>query len=418
MTETHHGSAAASGRGPRVPPAQMRDLSRLRRSTTDRKIAGVAGGIARHLDIDPTVVRVLLVVLVFFGGAGLVVYGAFWLLVPEDGSDEAPIGMATDTRSVALLVVLALAALLLLGDAWWFGFGGGFPPPLIPLLLVGVAVWLLVRNRPGSQASAPGPVAPTAAPGGAAPGGAAPGGAAPGGAAPGGPAQGTGPTDGPPSMPPPPPDLPLYVPPPPPATPPRPPRPRALFGVTLASVLLVLGAIAVVDVAGTDLPWAVYPAAALTVIGGALVTGAFVGRSTGLTFLGLLAAGALGLAVWAPDIAVGEVEARPRSSAQLQDRYGYTAGRVDLDLTAINDLGRLDGRSLEISLRTGEVEVLVPDDLDVEVISSARGGRLDILGSVIEGRGVELSRSTPDTAAPDLTIYVDLGFGQAKVSTP
>ena len=44
-----------------------------------------AGGLARHLDIDPIIVRVALVVLVFFGGSGLLLYGAMWLLVPEEG---------------------------------------------------------------------------------------------------------------------------------------------------------------------------------------------------------------------------------------------------------------------------------------------------------------------------------------------
>ena len=41
------------GDGPRVTRDEVRDLSRLRRSRDDRKIGGVAGGLARHLDIDP-----------------------------------------------------------------------------------------------------------------------------------------------------------------------------------------------------------------------------------------------------------------------------------------------------------------------------------------------------------------------------
>ena len=60
----------------------LRDFERFRRSRTDRKIAGVAGGLGRHLNIDPTILRVLFVVLVFFGGAGLLLYGVAWLIVP------------------------------------------------------------------------------------------------------------------------------------------------------------------------------------------------------------------------------------------------------------------------------------------------------------------------------------------------
>src|SRR6187455_32157 len=74
-----------------VDREHLRSYELLRRSTTDRKIAGVAGGLGRHLNIDPTVIRVLLVVLCFFGGAGFLIYGMAWLLVPEDGRSEATI---------------------------------------------------------------------------------------------------------------------------------------------------------------------------------------------------------------------------------------------------------------------------------------------------------------------------------------
>ncbi|HET9423669.1 MAG TPA: PspC domain-containing protein, partial [Nocardioides sp.] len=76
------GGHAGPDDGPRVTRDEVRDLGRLRRSRHDRKIAGVAGGLARHLDVDPIILRVALVVLIFFGGAGLLIYGAGWLLVP------------------------------------------------------------------------------------------------------------------------------------------------------------------------------------------------------------------------------------------------------------------------------------------------------------------------------------------------
>ena len=82
------GGHAGPDGGPRVTRDEIRDLGRLRRSRDDRKIAGVAGGLARHLDIDPIIVRVALVVLIFFGGAGLLIYGAGWLLVPEEGTER------------------------------------------------------------------------------------------------------------------------------------------------------------------------------------------------------------------------------------------------------------------------------------------------------------------------------------------
>jgi phage shock protein PspC (stress-responsive transcriptional regulator) len=64
---------------------------RLSRSTTDRKIAGVAGGIARHFDLDSTLIRVLWVLAVVFGGFGVLLYIILWILLPE-GDEEASFG--------------------------------------------------------------------------------------------------------------------------------------------------------------------------------------------------------------------------------------------------------------------------------------------------------------------------------------
>ncbi len=61
----------------------------LHRPTSDRMLAGVAAGIARYLGVDVTVVRILFAVLALIGGAGVPLYLAGWLLIPEDGSDQS-----------------------------------------------------------------------------------------------------------------------------------------------------------------------------------------------------------------------------------------------------------------------------------------------------------------------------------------
>jgi phage shock protein PspC (stress-responsive transcriptional regulator) len=61
----------------------------LRRCADDKMLAGVAGGIARYLDVDVTLVRVIMAALVLLNGAGLVLYIAAWLLIPEDGEDQS-----------------------------------------------------------------------------------------------------------------------------------------------------------------------------------------------------------------------------------------------------------------------------------------------------------------------------------------
>ena len=69
----------------------------LRRSGDDRMLAGVAGGIARYLGADVTLVRVIIAALALFTGAGAVLYIAAWLLIPADGDDE-PIAAAWIAR--------------------------------------------------------------------------------------------------------------------------------------------------------------------------------------------------------------------------------------------------------------------------------------------------------------------------------
>lgn len=58
-------------------------MKRLYRSTTDKKIAGVCGGLAEYFNIDPTILRVIFVVLVLPGGfPGLIPYVILWAIVP------------------------------------------------------------------------------------------------------------------------------------------------------------------------------------------------------------------------------------------------------------------------------------------------------------------------------------------------
>jgi phage shock protein C len=69
--------------------------SRLTRSTTDTKIAGVAGGLAEYFGVDPLLVRIGFAVSILFSGAGLVAYLAMLVLVSSD--QDAPAGMHPTT---------------------------------------------------------------------------------------------------------------------------------------------------------------------------------------------------------------------------------------------------------------------------------------------------------------------------------
>jgi phage shock protein PspC (stress-responsive transcriptional regulator) len=56
---------------------------RLYRSTTDRKIAGVAGGLADYFEIDPLLIRLVFIILAVSGGAGLFIYIVLWIATPD-----------------------------------------------------------------------------------------------------------------------------------------------------------------------------------------------------------------------------------------------------------------------------------------------------------------------------------------------
>ena len=57
----------------------------LRRSRTNRRIAGVCGGLGASFGIDPTLIRILFVLLGLPGGApGILIYIILWLAMPEE----------------------------------------------------------------------------------------------------------------------------------------------------------------------------------------------------------------------------------------------------------------------------------------------------------------------------------------------
>ncbi|HWD45778.1 MAG TPA: PspC domain-containing protein, partial [Actinomycetota bacterium] len=69
---------------------EMEATRKLYRSRTDRKLGGVCGGLAEYFNLDPTLLRVLFVVLAVLGGSGLIIYLAMWILVPNQPQGAAP----------------------------------------------------------------------------------------------------------------------------------------------------------------------------------------------------------------------------------------------------------------------------------------------------------------------------------------
>ncbi|HET6625634.1 MAG TPA: PspC domain-containing protein [Nocardioidaceae bacterium] len=364
----------------------LRDYSQLRRSLTDRKVAGVAGGLGRHLNIDPTILRVAFVVLCFFGGAGFVLYGAAWLLVPEEGRAEGQIATSPSTRNVLLLGAAVIAGCLLVGDSWG---GFWFPWPLAIVALVVFAV-LMNRDKPMNTTTMP----PVGEPG-------------------------TEPTTEYGAEPPPPPWMPptqqAYQ-------PPVPSRDRGpkLFWITLALVAIALGVLGLYDVSGGSVVASAYPALGLTVVGAMLVLGAWVGRAGGLIFLGIVAAIALAISSVAVNTDFDgdrRIDETPSSAAQVRDRYDIPAGGIRLDLSQVRDLDALDGRTIDLEANAGEIVVIVPDGTDVDVDADVSvAGEASVFGHEENGPDVHVARTlSGGVDAPQLELDIQLLVGSIEV---
>jgi phage shock protein PspC (stress-responsive transcriptional regulator) len=141
----------------------------LYRSKTDVVIGGVAAGIAKSLNVDPVIIRLVFVLLLIFGGSGLLLYIIFWIVLPEEknysennfaektgdmetemknnqkeeskGPKNIPPKPKNDGNLIAGLILITLGVIFLL-ERWirWIDFAD-----LWPLILV-VAGIVLIRN--------------------------------------------------------------------------------------------------------------------------------------------------------------------------------------------------------------------------------------------------------------------------------
>jgi phage shock protein PspC (stress-responsive transcriptional regulator) len=407
MTETQSPPppGAEAGGNVGLDRDNLRSYHRLTRSLTDRKVAGVAGGLGRHLNVDPTVLRVLFVVLCFFGGAGFLLYGVAWLLVPEEGRPEGKIAMSPNARNGFLIAAGILAAFILLGNSWhgfWFPW---------PVFLVGIAavVYLLVRDERPASPPAPGAPAPTYQP--------------PYGPSTATPSATTYAPQGAGEQPPP---APPWSAPSRPAPAYQPPRKRGtkLFGPTLALVALAMGGLGLYDAAGGRVSDAAYAALALAVIGAMLVIGAFVGRPGGLIFLGIVAAFALAVTsvvgnVHDLDFSHGDrLRAVPASAAAVRSSYDITSGRAVVDLSRVRDPQALDGRTIDVHGHAGELVVVLPQGVESDVNADVHGpGEVDLPDHQSGGLHTQLSGTYGDGPAT-VTIDTELNVGHIEVRNP
>jgi phage shock protein C len=114
-------------------------------------VAGVASGIARHLGLDPTLVRIAFVVLTLAGGSGVLAYIVAWLVIPEETADDVagtgrPVtGPDATTLRYALGALLVLVGLLTALDRLVPAVGHLLWP--MALIVLGVTIVLTGARR-------------------------------------------------------------------------------------------------------------------------------------------------------------------------------------------------------------------------------------------------------------------------------
>ncbi|WP_422743736.1 PspC domain-containing protein [Micromonospora sp. WMMD754] len=136
----------------------------LVRPREGRYLAGVCAAIGRATNTDPVLWRVLLAVLGFFGGIGILVYVAAWLIIPGEGDTASPVEsmLGRGRSSMSPITVIVLGLVVAVGFA--YVVTDGFRAILLgAVILVGGA--LLLNREPRDPAGRTGTPAPGPAPG-------------------------------------------------------------------------------------------------------------------------------------------------------------------------------------------------------------------------------------------------------------
>jgi len=331
---------------------------RLERPRDDRMISGVSAGIARHLNIDPTLVRLAFIVAAIAGGVGFLAYIAALLLIPEEGSDVPLLRSIASPRGgriagIFLLVIGGVATLDAIAgdgvadDVFWTALtaaGGGY------LLL------RAQRDTPGVEGET------TTTPGSSAP------------------------------------------------------RSRVATSVVAGTMLLVAAGLSGLTAAGLDLSWQEATGIAIVGAGAALVAGSFFGAPPWLAGPPLVIAAcvaALGATGAVFDGPIGDRAFHPATSHELPGTYRVAVGALKVDL---RDLALPEGTTtVKVRVGVGEARVQVPADVALRIVGHAGTGEVRLPGGRSEGTDVDRRETIATPGRPVLVIDAGVGLGEVRV---
>ncbi len=351
----------------------------LRRTKDDSMIAGVCGGLARYFDINPLLYRVGFVVLALLGGAGILIYGAAILIIPEEGSNDSLVAEALRKRRKRPVQVIALAILASIvisllahlrlwphGDiAWVAALGGGF------VLLFSFRQMKFWHNDktagdeksgndeykyPGTHDYAQTWQARAAR--------------------------------------------------------------RSLFPVVFGLLIVGAGVLGILIAADVEIPWGVVLASAAVGVGAILVIGHLAGfRGDGLGWLGVLLAL---LAVFASTVhlhlrdGMGNRDYTPQVAAALRTDYRLGIGKLNLDLEKLTLPAGTT--TVHAELGVGHLLVTVPDNVTVQVDSHVTWGASLVFDQKEDGHNV-VDTVTGTTGAPTISkLVLDVSVGAGKIT--
>jgi phage shock protein C len=126
--------------------------NKIYRSRANSMIAGVCGGLGEYLNVDPTILRVVAVLLIFAKGIGLLAYLVGWVIIPRRPELEAEVVTPQRSERSRLLPGLALIVVglvfLLSNLIPWFDLSY-----LWPVILIVLGAALLIKARGGETSS-------------------------------------------------------------------------------------------------------------------------------------------------------------------------------------------------------------------------------------------------------------------------